>query len=133
MPDKQRARPQTRSALLRQYLLVGGGLGLYFGLFFRPLREPNFVLAIALALLAAAVFTIPSLLKKDRPRLGEWGKTAVTTFIKFALILSLLEVRHYVYDLGGKWLVAVFTTLLGAAGGWWLAQTDIPKNQHRSS
>ncbi|MCA9901595.1 MAG: hypothetical protein KC433_25615 [Anaerolineales bacterium] len=127
MPDKPRAKPQSRAALLRQYLLVGGGLGLYFGLFFRPLREPNFVLAMALALLATAVFTIPTLLKKDRPTLSAWGKTAVTTFIKFVLILALLEVRHYVYDIGGKWLVAVFTTALGAAGGWWLAQSDINK------
>ncbi|MFZ1396274.1 MAG: hypothetical protein WAS33_05220 [Candidatus Promineifilaceae bacterium] len=124
MADKRRVKPQTRAALLRQYLLVGGGLGLYFGLFFRPLREPNFALAVALALLATAFFNIPTLLKKDRPTLSVWGKTAVTTFLKFALILALLEVRHYVYDLGGRWLVAVFTTLLGAAGGWWLAQTE---------
>lgn len=124
MADKRRVKPQTRAALLRQYLLVGGGLGLYFGLFFRPLREPNFALAVALALLATAVFNIPTLLKKDRPTLSVWGKTAVTTFLKFALILALLEVRHYVYDLGGRWLVAAFTTLLGAAGGWWLAQTE---------
>lgn len=124
MPDKRRAKPQSRAALLRQYLLVGGGLGLYFGLFFRPLREPNFAVAVAVALLATAVFTIPSLLKKDRLPLDEWGKTAVTTFLKFALILTLLETRHYVYDLSGRWLVAVFATALGAAGGWWLAQTE---------
>ncbi len=129
MPDKRRAKPQTRAALLRQFLLVGSGLGLYFGLFFRPLREPSFVLAFALALLATAVFTIPSLLKKDRPSLREWGKTALLTFFKFVLGLTLLEVRHYVYDLGGKWLVTVFTTILGAAGGYWLAQTDINKKQ----
>ena len=128
MSDKRRsAKPQTRSALLQQYLLVGGGLGLYFGLFFRPLREPNFAVAMALALLATAVFTIPPLLKKDRPTMEAWGKTAVTTFIKFGLILSLLETRHYVHDLGGKWLVALFTTLLGVAGGWWLAQSDTNK------
>ena len=127
MANKRSAKPQTRAALLRQYLLVGGGLGLYFGLFFRPLREPNFALAVALALLATAVYTIPSLLKKDRPPMGLWWRTAVATFIKFALILALLEVRHYIYDMGGKWLVALFTTVLGAAGGWWLAQTDFNK------
>lgn len=120
---KPKARQSGKTAVT-QFILVGAGLGLYFGLFFRPLREPNFAVAVALALLATAVFTIPSLLKKNRPTLGEWGKTAVTTFVKFALILSLLEVRHYVYDLGGKWLVAAFTTLLGAAGGYWMAQRD---------
>lgn len=110
---------------LRRYALTGAAVGLYFGLFFRPLREPNFAVAVALALLATAVTIVIALLKKDRPPLRELGGTAVTTFIKFALILALLEGRHYVYDLGGKWLVSVFTTLLGAGAGWWLAQSDI--------
>jgi hypothetical protein len=118
-------KPKARAGLLRQYLLAGAGLGLYFGLFFRPLREPNFAVALSLALLATAVFVVPALLKKSRPPLGELGRTAVTTFVKFVLILALLESRHYVYDLGGKWLVTVFTTLLGAGAGWWLAQSDV--------
>ena len=118
-------KPKVRSGLLRQYILAGAGLGLYFGLFFRPMREANFAVAVALALLATAVTSGLTLLKKDRPPLTEVGKTAVTTFIKFALILALLEGRHYVYDLGGKWLVAAFTTLLGAGAGWWLAQKDV--------
>ncbi len=115
---------KARASLLRQYVLAGAGLGLYFGLFFRPLREPNFAVSVALALLATAVFTTFALLRKNRPPLGELGKTAVTTFIKFAIVLALLESRHYAYDLGGKWLVTVFTTLLGAGAGWWLAQSD---------
>ena len=117
-------KQKARAGLLRQYVLAGAGLGLYFGLFFRPAREPNFAVGVALALLATAVFIVPALLKKDRPPLGDLGRTAVTTFIKFAFILALLESRHYVYDLGGKWLVTIFTTLLGADAGWWLAQSD---------
>jgi hypothetical protein len=88
------------------------------------MREPNFAVSVALALLATAVIVTIALLKKDRPPLGELGRTAATTFIKFAVILALLEFRHYVYDLGGKWLVTAFTTLLGAGAGWWLAQSD---------
>lgn len=118
-------KPKVRSGLLRQYILAGGGLGLYFGLFFRPVREANFAVAVALALLATAVTIVIALLKKDRLPLRELGGTAVTTFVKFGLVLALLEGRHYIYDLGGKWLVTVFTTLLGACAGWWLAQGDI--------
>lgn len=118
-------KPKVRSGLLRQYIWAGAGLGLYFGLFFRPVREANFAVAVALALLATAVTIVIALLKKDRLPLRELGRTAVTTFIKFALVLAMLEGRHYVYDLGGKWLVAVFTTLLGAGAGWWLAQSDL--------
>ncbi|MBK8902758.1 MAG: hypothetical protein IPM53_16330 [Anaerolineaceae bacterium] len=120
---KQKARPSGKTAVT-QYILVGAGLGLYFGLFFRPLREPNFLAAVALALLAAAAVTILGLLKKARPTLPELGKTAVTNFIKFALVLALLEGRHYAFDLGGKWLVTAFTTVLGGLAGWWLAQSD---------
>ncbi|WP_420642099.1 hypothetical protein [Candidatus Leptofilum sp.] len=120
--------PKNRK-LLQQYVLVGGGLGLYFGWFFRPVREPNFAVAVALALLATAVLTTISLLKKNRPPVGELGRTAVITFFKFGVILALLEVRHYVYDFGGRWLVMLFTTVLGAIGGWWLAQTDLQKTR----
>ena len=118
-------KQKARKGLLQQYILAGGGLGLYFGLFFHPLREANFAVAIALALLATAVTLVIALLKKDRPPLGELGRTAVSTFIKFALVLALLEGRHYAYELGGKWLVTLFTTLLGAGAGWWLAQSDV--------
>lgn len=117
-----------KQGLVRQYILVGGGLGLYFGYFFRPLRDPNFAVAVAMALLATAVLTTISLLRKNRPPFEEIGKTAVTTFLKFAIILALLEVRHYVYDFGGRWLVVVVTTLLGAIGGWWMAQSDMQKS-----
>ena len=120
---KQKVRPSSKTAV-SQFILVGAGLGLYFGLFFRPLREPNFLVAVALALLAAGTMTILRLLKKDRPSLPELGKTAVTTFIKFAMILALLESRHYAYDLGGRWLVTAFTTVMGGVGGWWMGQGD---------
>ncbi|GJM40936.1 MAG: hypothetical protein DHS20C20_12180 [Ardenticatenaceae bacterium] len=120
---------QNKQGVLRQYLLVGGGLGLYFGWFFRPLRDPNFAVAVALALLATAVITVIALLKKARPPLREVGKTAVITFLKFGVILALLEVRHYVYDFGGRWLVVIVTTLLGAFGGWLMAQSDIQKTR----
>lgn len=125
------SKQKARMGLMQQYLLTGGGLGLYFGLFFRPTREPSFAFAVALALLAVVVLTILALFKKDRPSLAELGQTAVTNFIKFALVLALLESRHYAYDWGGKWLVSLFTTGMGVIAGWWLAQQQM--KQARSS
>lgn len=122
-------KQKTKKTVMQQYILVGGGLGLYFGLFFRPLREPNFAVAVALALLATAAVIIFRMLRKDRPPLATLGQTAVTTFIKFALVLALLEGRHYVHDLGGRWLVTIFTTLMGAIAGWWFAQSERRKDQ----
>lgn len=110
---------------MQQYVLAGAGLGLYFGLFFRPVREPNFAVVVALAVLATAAITIFSLLKKDRPSLGEVGQTAVTNFVKFGLVLALLDGRHYAYDLGGKWFVTFFTTGMGAIAGWWMARAQL--------
>ena len=121
---KPKSKAQTKRSLVQQYILAGAGLGLYFGLFFRPVREPNFAVALALALLATAAILILALLKKDRPPLRELGRVAGFNFIKFSLLLALLEGRHYVHDLGGKWLVSLFTTLLGGAAGWWLAQNE---------
>ena len=127
MSDKRslgKSRSRAGVGPLRQYILAGAGLGLYFGLFFRPVREPNLAVALSLALLATAVMSGITLFRKDRPPLTDLGKTAVATFIKFFLILLLLEARHYAYDLGGKWLVTIFTTLLGAGAGWWLATNN---------
>ena len=109
---------------MQQYIFAGLGLGFYFGYFFRPAREPNFAVTVALALLVTAVITALALLKKNRPSFAELGKTAVFTFIKFGLVLALLEGRHYVHDLGGKWLVTLFATLLGGVAGWWMALNE---------
>jgi hypothetical protein len=121
---KQKTGIKGKYSLVQQYLLAGAGLGFYFGYFFRPAREPNFAVAVSLALLAAAVVTILGLFKKPRLPLVELGKTAVSTFIKFGLFMALLEGRHYAYDLGGKWVVTLFATLLGGFTGWWLAHRE---------
>ncbi len=122
--SKPKVNGKAKYNRVQQYMLAGAGLGLYFGLFFRPVREPNFAVAVALALLAATVITILGLFKKPRLPLIELGKTAVSTFIKFALFMALMEGRHYAYDLGGKWLVTLFATLLGGFTGWWLAHRE---------
>jgi len=44
-------------------------------------------------------------------------KTALSTFLKTFIFLVLLELRHPIYDSGGKVAVAIFMTLMGALAG----------------
>ena len=47
----------TGPGLLTRYALTGGALGLYFGLFFRPARQPNLLVVLGLAILITLVMT----------------------------------------------------------------------------
>lgn len=103
---------------LSRYALTGGALGLYFGLFFRPARQPSLLFALGLAILIALVITgIKGF--RERPSLTVLLKTAAATFLKAALFLILLELRHPVYAWGGKVAVTIFMTLMGALAGLW--------------
>jgi hypothetical protein len=106
--------------LLTRYALTGGALGLYFGLFFRPLREANFTYALFLALLVAVVMSGLHWWQK-RPSLTILSAYFATTFVKAALALTLLEGRHIAYDWGGKTAVTIFAIITGAAAGLWFA------------
>ena len=106
--------------LLPRYALTGGAIGLYFGLFFRPLREATFAYALLLALVAAVVMALLHLWQK-RPSLSTLPAHFVITFVKTALALTLLEGRHIAYDWGGKTAVIIFTVIMGAATGLWFA------------
>jgi drug/metabolite transporter (DMT)-like permease len=114
--------------LLTRYALTGGAIGLYFGLFFRPLREANFVYALLLALLVAVVMSGLHLWQKRPLRQGSVQASLSTlpatfaiTFVKAALALTLLEGRHLAFDWGGKTAVILFTVIMGAATGLWFA------------
>ena len=113
-------KKMTRKQLLTRYALTGGAIGLYFGLFFRPARQPNLLFVLGLAILITLVMTGIKLYR-ERPSLGALLKSAAATFIKAALFLILLELRHPVYDFGGKVAVTIFMTLMGTATGLWYA------------
>lgn len=106
----------TTNQLLTRYVLTGAGLGLYFGFFFRPAREPNVWFALLLAVVVAVVMTAIEAWQK-RPLSWKLLKTAVANFVKAFLFLLLLELRHPVYDYGGKVAVTIFMTVMGALAG----------------
>ena len=113
-------KKMTRNQLLTRYALTGGALGFYFGFFFRPARQPNLLFALGLALLITLVMTGINIYRK-RPSLPSLLKLAAGTFLKAILFLILLELRHPVYDFGGKAAVTIYMTLMGVLGGLWYA------------
>lgn len=102
--------------LLARSALVGGALGFYFGFFFRPAREPNLLIALGLALLVTLVYSGIKIYR-ERPSLGALLKSAGGTFLKAILLLTLLELRHPLYDYGGRMAVTFFMTLMGVLAG----------------
>lgn len=122
MPNKQSA-----DKLMRRYTLTGAGIGLYFGLFFQPAREPSIRVVIMLGLAITVVTILIRLFKGDRPTLPVLLKDSAFNFVKYAFFLTILEGRHFFYDLGGKPIVASFTTLMGMIAGGWMAYDETRK------
>lgn len=116
----------TRKQLMTRYALTGGALGLYFGFFFRPVREPNLLIALLLALVITVVMTGIKAFR-ERPGLVDLLKAAGSTFLMSSLFLIFLELRHPIYDLGGKVAVTVVMGLMGALTGLWYAYNLIRK------
>mgnify|MGYP006909080028 CR=1 FL=1 len=107
----------TKNQLYTRYALTGGALGLYFGLFFRPARQPNLWFVLLLAGLVTVVTVVVQAWRKRPFSIPNLLKTALSTFLKALIFLILLELRHPVYDAGGKAAVALFMTLMGALAG----------------
>jgi FtsH-binding integral membrane protein len=107
----------TKNQLLTRYALTGGALGLYFGFFFRPMRQPSLWFALLLAGLVMVVTVAVQAWQKRPLPITQLLKIALSTFLKAFLFLILLELRHPIYDAGGKAAVTVFMTFMGALAG----------------
>lgn len=103
---------------LRQYVLTGAALGLYFGWFFRPLRDPSIVTILLLSTVITIVMTCIRMWRREWEQLA---KRAASTWVNYALILAVLEARHFAFDLGGRPAVIVMTILFGALAGYRMA------------
>jgi ABC-type Mn2+/Zn2+ transport system permease subunit len=122
MAAKQRPKEGAGSRRQR-YVLVGAALGLYFGYFFRPVREPDILssvlLVAGLSLLAALVVTLLRWRRADNQETGSILRYGLGMWLTFALFLVMQEGRHYANALGGRLATMIFTTIAGAALGWW--------------
>ena len=107
---------------LSRYLIMGGALGLYFGWFFRPLRETSYPFAIALSVVIMLVMVAFRFIPRTRPPARQLLPYAASTFIKYACVLLVLEFRHPIHDMGGRLAVTAMTTIMGVIAGWWYAR-----------
>ena len=116
--------PKTKQELFRgkliQYGLVGGALGLYYGLFYKPGGEPDVGMALLLSAFAGLVTVIVRSWRKDFP----FKKLVVdffTIFVFFAIFMVSITLRKTAFDLGGQPLVIAETLISGIGLGLLLA------------
>lgn len=114
------AKKQATNQIYMRSVLVGAVLGLYFGFFFRPVRQPNIAFTLTLAFAATVVLVCIQAIRL-RPPVLQLFKSAVSIFIKTSLLLLLLDGRHVAYALGGRTATTVYATIAGAIAGLWYA------------
>jgi glycopeptide antibiotics resistance protein len=114
-----------------QYVLIGGAIGLYYGLFYRgPQSPPDYFMAILLSFVAAAVTLIVRFWKK-KPSLTEILVDFLKIFGLFAAFLLGLELRKVIYEMWGKTTVTIFTTSLGVLIGLIVALRAKPEEKEK--
>ena len=116
---KKATKAQLR---VQRYVLIGVMLGVYFGWFFRPVREPSLWTPIILSAAVTVVMTVLRTVRGEREGLGRY---ALTLFVRVALGIAVLELRHPVFDWGGRVAVVAMTALLGGVFGYWMSRGDV--------
>jgi len=103
-------KPTREQLFYQKYLLTGAGIGLYFGVFFRPLREPSFGFAVVLAVIATIVTQgLTAFRKKQMPPITR----VFLSFGQYLLITLAFEARHLAFDLGGRVGAIALSVLTG--------------------
>ncbi len=98
-------------------MITGAAVGLYFGLFFRPVGDPSFLQPVILGVIGGLVTAVYRLWRVPpanfRQAVGQ-GLLAVLAFTGF---LVLMELRHYANAFGGRIAVALYSTIVGLLMG----------------
>lgn len=112
-------KPTRQQLFTQKYVLTGAALGAYFGIFFRPVREPSFDFAILLSVFATVV-TLGFGAYKERslPSL----KFALSIFLRFTILILTFEARHLAYDYGERIATILLTIVSGAVIGYLAAK-----------
>lgn len=114
-----------------QYVLIGGAIGLYYGLFYRgPQTPPDYFMAVLLSFIAAVVTVIVRFWKK-KPTFSKILIDFLKIFGLFAAFLLGLELRKVIYEMWGKTTVTIFTTSLGVLIGLIVALRAKPEEKDK--
>jgi hypothetical protein len=106
---------------IQRYLLIGAGIGLYYGLFYKPSgADPDYGIAIVLSIFAALITVLIRFWGKKQP-----FSVIINNFFELLLLYSVflltLAARHLAEQIGGKYGVMLFTTFTGTCLGYFMA------------
>lgn len=106
---------------IQRYVLIGAGLGLYYGIFYKPSDvAPDYGIAIVLSIFAALITVVMRFWKKKEP-FSVIVKSYFEMLLLYSVFLLMLAARSLVEQLGGKYGVMLFTTLTGMFLGYFMA------------
>ena len=105
------------SKQVRNYVLTGASIGIYFGYFYTPSeQEPTVITIMGLGILITIVMTLLRFYRGERDNIaGYAGKT----FLKYTILLAVLAARRYVLAFGGLPAVIAMTTIMGGLIGYY--------------
>jgi hypothetical protein len=107
--------------MMQRYILIGAGIGLYYGLFYRSSgTDPDYGIAILLSIFAALITIIIRFWKKRLP-FSVIVKNYFEMLLLYSVFLLTLAGRHLAEQIGGRVGVTVFTTLTGTFLGYFMA------------
>jgi hypothetical protein len=106
---------------MQRYILIGAGIGLYYGLFYKPSSaDPDYGIAIVLSIFAALITVVVRFWKKKQP-FAVVIKYYFEMLLLYSVFLLTLAGRHLAEQIGGRVAVALFTTLTGTFLGYFMA------------
>jgi uncharacterized membrane protein YccC len=106
---------------MQRYILIGAGIGLYYGLFYKPSSvDPDYGIAIVLSIFAALITVVVRFWKKKQPFVVV-VKYYFEMLLLYSVFLLTLAGRHLAEELGGRVAVALFTTLTGIFLGYFMS------------
>ena len=106
---------------MQRYILIGAGIGLYYGIFYKSSGvDPDYGIAIVLSVIGALITAVIRFWKKKQP-FSVVVKYYFEMLLLYSVFLLTLAGRHLAEQIGGRYAVAVFTTLTGTFLGYFMA------------